>query len=163
LVQHGNPNGPVDPWLGQLATGQEKLTDEELTKNRNDPLQNILEHPFDNQFYRDRSPDWSRVTLPFLRAVNWAGYGLHPRGNFEAFTQAASTQKWLEAHPGRHEELVYLDQGMAVQKRFLDHFLKGVDSGWNREAPVWLCSDRSTNKPVGQPKSACWLNNCCRK
>jgi uncharacterized protein len=137
-VQHGNPKGRMDPWINQLATGPEKLSDEELAKNRDDPLKNILEHPLDDKFYRERSPDWSRVTVPFLSAANWAGYGLHPRGNFEAFTQAASTQKWLEAHPGRHEEWFYLEQGMALQKRFLDHFLKGVDNGWNREARVLL-------------------------
>jgi predicted acyl esterase len=137
-VQHGNPKGRMDPWLGQLATGPETLTDEELAANRVDPLMAFLEHPLDGQLYRERSADWSRVTVPFLSAVNWAGYGLHPRGNFEAFTQAASTQKWLEAHPGRHEEWFYLERGMALQKRFLDHFLKGVDNGWNHEAPVLL-------------------------
>lgn len=76
--------------------------------------------------------------MPFLSAANWAGYGLHPRGNFEAFTQAASKQKWLECHPGRHEEWFYLDKGMDLQKRFLDHFLKGEDNGWDREAPVQM-------------------------
>ena len=73
-----------------------------------------------------------------MSAANWAGFGLHPRGNFEAFTQAASTQKWLECHPGRHEEWFYLEQGIALQKRFLDHFLKGTDNGWEQEPPVLL-------------------------
>ncbi|WP_275559415.1 CocE/NonD family hydrolase C-terminal non-catalytic domain-containing protein [Streptomyces sp. 5-6(2022)] len=76
--------------------------------------------------------------MPFLSAASWGGYGLHPRGNFEAFTQAASPRKWLEAHPGRHEEWFYLDQGIALQKRFLDHFLKGEDNGWDSEPPILL-------------------------
>ena len=37
-VQHGNPKGRIDPWLGQRATGPEMLTDEELAKNRVEPL-----------------------------------------------------------------------------------------------------------------------------
>jgi uncharacterized protein len=137
-VQHGNPAGRKDIWLDDLATGPRILSNEELVENRSEPLVEILNRPMDDQFYRDRSPDWSHVTVPFLSAANWAGYGLHPRGNFEAFTQAASRQKWLECHPGRHEEWFYLEQGMALQKRFLDHFLKGVNNGWGQEPPVRL-------------------------
>ncbi|GAA1826787.1 CocE/NonD family hydrolase [Pseudonocardia ailaonensis] len=137
-VQHGNPDGLVDPWTGERATGPESLTADELAARRGDPIADVLARPLDGDFYRERSADWSAVTVPFLSAANWAGYGLHPRGNFEAFTRAASAQKWLEAHPGRHEEWFYLEQGMALQKRFLDHFLKGEDNGWDREPPVLL-------------------------
>ena len=81
-----------------------------------------------------------KVVTPFLSAANWAGYGLHPRGNFflDAFTQAASSQKWLEGHPGRHEEWFYLEYGMNLQRRFFDHFLKGEENGWDSEPRVWL-------------------------
>jgi uncharacterized protein len=90
----------------------------------------------DNNLYRRRSADWSKLTVPFLSAANWAGFGLHPRGNLEAFTQAVSTQKCLGCHPGRHEEWFYLDQGMALQNRFLAHFLKGLENEWDEEPPV---------------------------
>jgi predicted acyl esterase len=85
-----------------------------------------------------RSADFSKVVVPLLSAANWAGVGLHPRGNFEGFTESASTQKWLEAHPGRHEEYFYLPYGLDLQKRFLDYFLKGEANGWEREPRVWL-------------------------
>ncbi|EXJ71690.1 uncharacterized protein A1O5_05498 [Cladophialophora psammophila CBS 110553] len=139
-VQHGNPKAVLDPWMNEIASGPESdlLSDEELKNNRCDPVQDVLARPLDSQWYRSRSADWSKVTVPFLSAASWAGFGLHPRGNFEAFTQAASKQKWLECHPGRHEEWFYLNEPMAMQKRFFDHFLKGVDNGWDREAPVLL-------------------------
>ena len=86
--------------------------------NRADALANARAREMDDDWYSGRSPDWSKVTVPFLSAANWAGFGLHPRGNFEAFTQAASTQKWLEGHPGRHEEWFYLRYGMDLQKQF---------------------------------------------
>jgi predicted acyl esterase len=78
------------------------------------------------------------VITPFLSSGNWAGFGLHSRGNFEAFTQAASKEKWLEGHPGRHEEWFYLKYGMELQKRFFDYYLKGVQNGWDQEPRVWL-------------------------
>jgi uncharacterized protein len=137
-VQHGNPAAPHDPWLDQSAAGPATLSKEELAANRADALANARAREMDDDWYRGRSPDWSKVTVPFLSAANWAGFGLHPRGNFEAFTQAASTQKWLEGHPGRHEEWFYLRYGMDLQKRFFDHFLKGAANGWDEEPRVWL-------------------------
>jgi predicted acyl esterase len=136
-VQHGNPDAPTDPWLGERATGPEELSERELAANRADPDQR-LERELDDDYYRERSADWSRVTVPFLSAANWGGLGLHSRGNFEAFTQAASPEKWLEVHPGRHEEWFYLPYGIELQRRFLDHYLKGVDNGWELEPPVLL-------------------------
>ena len=115
-----------------------------------------MQHPLDDQFCRDRSPDWSKVTVPFLSAANWAGFGLHPRGNFEAFTQAASKHKWLEGHPGRHEEWFYLDKGMEMQKKFLDHFLKDVGNGWDKELPVWLHLRRPFSDEFELRKETAW-------
>ena len=137
-VQHGNPHGPVDPWLGEPATGPERLSEAELAANRLEPLVRSAQQPLDDAAYRARSADWARVRVPFLSAANWGGFGLHSRGNFEAFTQAASQQKWLEVHPGRHEEWFYLPYGMHLQRRFFDHFLKGADNGWEHEPPVQL-------------------------
>ena len=155
-VQHGNPNTIMDPWLGERASGPETLSEEELRQNRSDPVQNVSERPLDSEWYRSRSADWSKVTVPFLSCANWAGYGLHPRGNFEAFTQAASKQKWLSCHPGRHEEWYYLDEGMELQKRFLDHFLKGVDNGWDRESPVIMRERRPFSERFEVRRESAW-------
>lgn len=137
-MQHGNPKTIMDPWMKERASGPATLSDEELAKNRCDPIKDAVQRPLISEWYTARSPDWSKVTVPFLSAANWAGFGLHPRGNFEAVTQAASKDKWLECHPGRHEEWFYLDRGIAYQKRFLDHFLKGEDNGWDKEARVQM-------------------------
>ncbi|MCE0764095.1 CocE/NonD family hydrolase [Pseudonocardia kujensis] len=155
-VQHGNPEALTDPYLGELASGPDKLDEEELRRNRSDPLPNILARELDGPWYRDRSPDWSKVTVPFLSAASLAGYGLHPRGNFEAFVQAASELKWLETHPGRHEEWFYLEYGLDLQKRFLDHFLKGIDNGWDREPRVQLNIRRPFSTEVEQRGEESW-------
>ena len=155
-MQHGNPKGPVDPWLGLSSTGPAAFDEDELAANRINPLNEIVAHTLDDQFYRDRSVDWSRVVVPFLSAANLAGFGLHPRGNFEAFTRAASTQKWLEGHPGKHEEWFYLDESTAMAKRFLDHFLKGADNGWDHEPRVWMHLRRPFSSNVELRKEQQW-------
>jgi uncharacterized protein len=73
-----------------------------------------------------------------LTAANWGGQGLHPRGNFEGYLRAASTQKWLEAHGLEHWTEFYTDYGVQLQRRFFDHFLHGADNGWEREPRVRL-------------------------
>jgi predicted acyl esterase len=137
-IQNGNPSAPKDHWMNESSAGPTTLSKEELANNFCDTLANARAREMDDGWYRARSPDWSKVITPFLSSGSWAGFGLHPRGNFEAFTQAASKEKWLEGHPGRHEEWFYLKYGMELQKRFFDWYLNGVQNGWDKEPRVWL-------------------------
>jgi predicted acyl esterase len=114
------------------------LRDEELARNRGDMWGNILERPLIDDYYRERTADLSKVTVPLLSAANWGGQGLHTRGNFEGFTRAASKQKWLEVHGGSHWAPFYTDYGVKLQKRFFNHFLKGEDNGWDTQPRVIL-------------------------
>jgi uncharacterized protein len=155
-VQHGNPKAPRDHWLNEPSTGPAELSERELAANYCDTLANARAREMDDAWYRDRSPDWSKVITPFLSAASWAGFGLHPRGNFEAFTQAAAKQKWLDGHPGRHEEWFYLKYGMELQKRFFDHFLKNADNAWHKEPRVWLNLRRPFSKEFELRKENEW-------
>ena len=138
-VQHGCGKwGPINPNTGALITGPETLSEEELASNRTNFEDEILAHPLDDDYHRERSPDWSKVTVPMLSSANWGGQGLHSRGNFEGFVQAASKQKWLEVHGLEHWTEFYTRYGITLQKRFFDHFLKGSDNGWPDQSPVQL-------------------------
>ena len=138
-VQHGvGDRGPTNPITGQAVAGPETLSDEELVAGRTDLHRAVLSHPLDDDYYRQRSPDWSRITVPILSAANWGGQGLHPRGNFEGFLRAASPEKWLEVHGLEHWTEFYTEYGLALQKRFFDHYLKGVENGWPRQPRVLL-------------------------
>jgi len=138
-VQYGlGERGPRNRVTGQLVCGDETLSDRELAANRADFGDTILAHPLDDQYHRERSPQWDKVTVPFLSAANWGGQGLHPRGNFEGFGRAASKQKWLEAHGIEHWTHFYTDYGVNLQKRFFAHFLKGEKNGWDGQPKVQL-------------------------
>jgi predicted acyl esterase len=130
--------GPVNANTGELVAGPETLTDEELAGNRCLLGEDILSHPLDDDYHRERSPVWSKVQVPFLSAGNWGGHGLHLRGNTEAFVRAASTQKWLELHGLEHWTHYYTDYGVGLQKLFFAHYLQGVDNGWEDRPPVIL-------------------------
>ncbi|VFA97198.1 CocE/NonD family hydrolase [Nocardia cyriacigeorgica] len=126
------------PVTGEHAAGPVTLSDPALAGNRSEPADLFAASPLDGPFYRKRSAQWDLVEVPFLSAANWGGQGLHSRGNFEAFTQARSQQKWLEVHGLEHWTHFYSDYGVALQKRFLGHFLKGEQNGWDDEPPVLL-------------------------
>src|SRR5262245_2280829 len=122
-VQYGlGDRARRNPNKGESVAGPENLPDEALARNRGDLGADIVAHPRDDGWHRQRSADWAKVKTPFLSAANWGGQGLHPRGNFEAFTQAAADRKWLEVHGDSHWSLFYTDYGIALQKRFFDHF-----------------------------------------
>ena len=138
-VQYGlGERGPRNRVTGQLVCGDVTLSDRELAANRADFGDAILAHPLDDQYHRERSPQWDKVTVPFLSAANWGGQGLHPRGNFEGFGRAASSNKWLEAHGIEHWTHFYTDYGVKLQKRFFAHFLKGEKNGWEQQPKVQL-------------------------
>ena len=138
-VQHGlGERGPKSRATGEPVCGYDRISDEELRANRVDYERYVAEHALDDAECRARSPDWSQVKAPFLSAANWGGQGLHTRGNFEGFLQAASRDKWLEAHGGAHWENFYTRDGERLQRRFFGHFLKGEDTGWTKQPRVEL-------------------------
>jgi predicted acyl esterase len=138
-VQHGlGERGLRSQVTGKLVSGPQTLSDEELKKNRIDIERFVLDHRFDDEACRERTPDFSKIGLPVLSAANWGGQGLHPRGNFEGYLAVASQQKWLEVHGDAHWSHFYTDYGLNLQKRFFGYFLKGEDTGWDKQPRVQL-------------------------
>lgn len=136
-VQHGlAERGPRNEFYGLLVTGDEPLTDAELAANRGDFGDEILAHPLDGPYFRERSADWSRITVPVLTAASLAGHGLHPRGNYEGWLSAASEEKYLEIHGLEHWTHFYTDYGRELQLRFFDYYLKGQGDWKSSQPPV---------------------------
>jgi len=137
--QHGfGARGAKSFVTGELVAGPPTLPEDALATNRIDPGPEALARPLDGQYYRERSPQFDKITVPLLSAANWGGMGLHPRGNFEGYLAAAAKQKWLQVHGDSHFSPFYRRDGEALQKRFFGHFLKGEDTGWERQPPVQL-------------------------
>jgi len=138
-IQYGRgDNARRNPVTGVSAAGPVTLSEDELAANRENAYEALKAHPLDDRWHRDRSADFSKVDIPFLTCANWGGQGIHPRGNFNAYIESPSKQKWLEAHGDSHWSLFSASYGLRLQKRFFDHFLKGEDNGWEKTAPVTL-------------------------
>jgi hypothetical protein len=127
-----------NPNTGESIAGPVTLSESELATNRIDLTHELTTRDLDDEWYRGRSADVTKITVPLLSAANWGGQGIHPTGNFEGFERASSQHKWLEIHGDTHFTHFYSPYGYDIQRRFFDHFLKGIDNGWDREPPVQL-------------------------
>jgi predicted acyl esterase len=97
-----------------------------------------LHNSLDSGAFRGAQAQWERITVPMLSVGNWTGFGLHLRGNTEAFMRSASPHKKLRIHNGSHVHPFYTEEGRRDQLRFFDYWLKGTDNGVMDEPPVKL-------------------------
>jgi hypothetical protein len=139
-IQYGRgERAQKNPNTGESVAGPVTLSDEELANKRFNAFDELKKHPLDDDWHRARSADLSLVRTPLLTCANWGGQGIHPRGNFNGYTETpASTPKWLEVHGDSHWSLFSSAYGLDLQKRFFDHFLKGIANDWDRQPRVQL-------------------------
>ena len=138
-IQHGlGERAKKNPNTGESVAGPVTLSEDDLARNRINVYDELKRHPLFDDWHREHSADLAKVKVPLLSCANWGGQGIHPRGNFNGFLEAASEQKWLEVHGDSHWSLFSSGYGVALQKRFFDHFLKGIDNGWEKTPPVTL-------------------------
>jgi predicted acyl esterase len=121
-----------------------RLSPEVLAANRTNLLGDFKLHTLDDAYYHLRMPDTSRITVPLLSVGNWGGFGNHLRGNIEGYVHAASEHKWLRVHVGTHFTPFYSQEGRAVQKRFLDYWLKDDDNGLLSDPPIQIAVRKGT-------------------
>ncbi|HEY6864686.1 MAG TPA: CocE/NonD family hydrolase [Burkholderiales bacterium] len=135
--QHGNPDTPlVDIDTGERNTGPARLSPAQLAANRVDYIAELRARPLDGPWYDERSGHLERIELPALVVANWGGLGLHLRGTLLGWRGIASREKWLKVHAGSYFLTFLLPDSVALQRRFFDRYLKGLDNGWEREPRV---------------------------
>jgi uncharacterized protein len=105
-----------------------------------------LSNNLDSGALRGAQTDWDKITLPFYSVGNWTGFGLHLRGNTEAFARAASPHKKLRIHTGSHIHPFYTEEARHDQKRFFEYWLKGIENGVMDEPPIKLAIRRGADK-----------------
>lgn len=137
-LQHGlGDRGRRSRVTGDTICGPETFSDEDLSANRIDS-QNLNPPQLEESSYCAINADLSAIEVPLLSAGNWGGHGLHLRGNVEGYLAAGTKQKWLAFHGGAHWAEFYTDYGVAMQKQFFGHFLKGEKTGWETQPPVQM-------------------------
>ncbi|MEO0437422.1 MAG: CocE/NonD family hydrolase [Pseudomonadota bacterium] len=114
------------------------------------PTEILGRHPLYDEFWRAKAPPLENITVPMLVGASFSDHELHTMGTFRTYEKARSRQKWLYTHRGGKWAEFYHPDCLALQKRFMDHFLKGQDNEFAHEPSVRLevRSDRKTVKEI---------------
>lgn len=132
LLHGRGENGLISSIDGKPVTGPQTWPPEKIGENVVQTLSDAFrEHEMLDDWFADRIADLSKITIPVLSSGNWGGNALHLRGNVEGYIGAGSREKWLELHGLEHFTEFYTPYGLEMQKRFFDHFLKGLDT-WHQ-------------------------------
>ncbi|MFW7348371.1 MAG: CocE/NonD family hydrolase [Pigmentiphaga sp.] len=100
------------------------------SKNKLEDVWAMMEaHPLYDEYWADKVADLSEVDIPAYIVASWSDQGLHTRGTISAFNELGSKNKWLEVHGRKKWEYYYRPESLARQRKFFDHFLKGIDTG----------------------------------
>jgi uncharacterized protein len=155
--QHGNPDTPlVDIDTGERNTGPESLSPDALAANREDYIANLLARPLNGPWYEERSARLDRIPIPALVVANWGGLGLHLRGTILGYLGIASKQKWLKVQSGSYFLTFLMPESVALQRKFFDRYLRGVDNGWENEPKVEVAVRSADDKVKRVARDTRW-------
>jgi len=96
-------------------------------------------HLIDDPVYAERNQLWrsiENIMVPTLIGGSVSDQAKHSRDAFENFMRIGSSKKWLYVHRDGEWEAYYDEEGLALQRRFFDHFLRKIDNGWDAIPPV---------------------------
>ena len=97
----------------------------------------VLEHPVLNDWWQNRDPEnyVGRINVPTLLVQAWQDHQTQISGPLRLFRELNTPNKHILLQPGGHG--VYGREVSAEHwMRFLDHYVKGEDNGFDKEPPV---------------------------
>jgi predicted acyl esterase len=103
----------------------------------------IANNPYINDYWRDKAPRVENITIPAYVVASYTN-PVHTHGTFAAYRRLSSKDKWLRVHDTNEWLDFYTHQDDL--RRFFDHYLKGIDNGWEKTPKVRL----SVLNPGGQ-------------
>ena len=133
VVRHGGIPSEFAPAWTRYRILPAKRPDAALVRNIALALE---EHPLFDEFWASWMPDLGSVTVPAYVIASWPDHGLHTRGTLMGYEQITSEEKWLDVHGRKKWEYYYARESLERQRRFFDHYLKGIDTGIQHVARV---------------------------
>ena len=101
-----------------------------------------LEDPYAGGLYTKRSAvnETGKINIPALGTQSWQDEQIGPRSGYYEDTMAPD-KMWLISSNGDHHTNITSDYIDGTLKRFLAHFVKGEDNGFEREPHVRLLQE----------------------
>lgn len=107
------------------------------------------EYPLMNDYWESKAVDFSKITLPVYAVASYSST-VHTNGTFRTWENIASEEKWLRIHNLQEWPDFALNQEDLLC--FFDHYLKGIDNGWEKTPKVrYSMLDMRRNDQVNIP------------
>ena len=97
----------------------------------------IVERPFMCDYWEDKSARVENIEIPAYVVASYTN-SVHTHGSFAGFRRMASKEKWLRVHNTSEWFDYYTPENVEDLRRFFDHYLKGIDNGWEQTPRVRL-------------------------
>ena len=98
-------------------------------KNYVEDLSNMyLQHPFYDEYWKSKTPDWSKIRVPAYVCGGMCHF--HLRGSVVGFRKIRSPKKWLRLHRDMEWPDTYNPDNLEDLRKFYDRYLKGIRNGW---------------------------------
>ncbi len=94
-----------------------------------DVLTMLTQDPTWNRYWEDKAADLESITTPAYIAASYTN-PIHTNGSIEGYMRLGTNQKWLRIHNTGEWDDYYHEGHTDDLRRFFDHFLKGLDNGW---------------------------------
>lgn len=107
-------------------------------ENRTEDVPAMLrQYPLINAYWESKIPKVEDIDVPAYVVASWTNI-LHTHGTMRGWRGIASQQKWLRIHNTHEWNDFYNPENVEDLRRFFDHFLRGVDNGWQATPRVRL-------------------------
>lgn len=103
---------------------------------REDIATETMVYPFaDAPIWEDKVAHPEKIECPALVVASYTNT-LHTNGTFRAWRNLGSKEKWLRIHDSQEWPDYYNEENQRERLKFFDHYLKGIDNGWEKTPPV---------------------------
>ncbi|CAE8626629.1 unnamed protein product [Polarella glacialis] len=83
--------------------------------------------------------DFEKMSTPMLLCLSFSDHGMHTQGSSRCWRNSTNLkERWLYTHRTGKWDSYYSDEVHEMTLKFMDHYLKGKDNGWEKTPPVRL-------------------------
>lgn len=97
----------------------------------------IVEKSLMCDYWQDKAARVENIEIPAYVVASYTN-SVHTHGTFAGYRRMASKEKWLRVHNTQEWFDYYTPENVEDLRRFFDHYLKGVDNGWEQTPKVRL-------------------------
>lgn len=113
----------------------------------------IVEKPFMCDYWEDKAARVENIDIPAYVVASYTN-SVHTHGTFAGYRRMASKEKWLRVHDTQEWFDYYTPENVEDLRKFFDHYLKGIDNGWEKTPKVRLSVLNPGGKDiVGRPEN----------